>query len=80
MFERSEHCWKQDPRQDVSRKGNGKEADVKCKAIETRGQGECVRVLSMCRIAGAEAVMWSEMAESEASTSSYLTGEVTFNT
>ena len=62
------------------RKGNGKEADVECKAIEMRGQGECARVLLMCRIAGAEAVMWSEMAESEASISSYLTGEVTFNT
>ena len=29
----------------MSRKGNGKEADIECKAIETRGQGECVRVL-----------------------------------
>ena len=64
----------------MSRKGNGKKADIECKAIETRGQGKCVRVLSMCQIAGAEAIMWSEMAESEASASSYLTGEVTFNT
>jgi len=40
---------------------------------EARGRGECAEVLLMCQVASAEAVMWSEMAGSEASASPSLT-------
>ena len=57
--------------------GRDKGMCIDCKAMEAeskaRGQGMCLIVLLMCQVMGAEAVMWSEMAESEAKASLHLT-------
>ena len=57
--------------------GRDKGMCIDCKAMEAeseaRGQGVCSIVLSTCRVMGAEAVTWSETAESEAKASLRLT-------
>jgi len=67
----------------VSENGRDKGMCVNCEAMgaesEARGQGVSARALSTCRVAGAEAVTWSEMAESEANASPSLTGSPTSN-
>jgi len=55
----------------VLENGSDKETGVDCKAMAAegkakKGRGVSAKVLLTCRVAGAEAVTWSEMAESDA--------------
>jgi len=61
----------------MSEYGHDKGMGVDCKAMEAeeeaKGRGTLVKGTLTCRAAGAEAVTWSKMAESEASASPHLT-------
>ena len=58
-------------------KGKGQQGvNVDCEAMKaeggSKGRGVLVKGILTCRVADAEAVTWSEMAESEASASPHL--------
>ena len=61
----------------MSRYGNDKGVGVDCEAMVAEGGAKGRGVLVKgCRAAGAEAVTWSKMAQSEPSASPHLTHEV----
>ena len=57
--------------------GRDKGMCIDCEAMEAeseaRGRGVCAMVLSTCQVVGAEAITWSETAESKAKASLHLT-------
>jgi len=67
----------------MSEYGHDKGMGVDCKAMEAEEEAKGRGMLEMgtltCRAAGAEAVTWSNMAESEASASPHLTPPGGFN-